>query len=507
MGMMKTGGKKKARQKDREELLRGVLRAAEQGKRDKVLALLSDIDLRDDDTAPLDERWLSAERIYLEGKYEEAVDQFQELERDRRYSELKPWQRFLSLHRRAFASFQVGHYEACDRFLARAEKLCRSTEPLAARYCDIVALRAHLAELLDDFESARALLQVAHELAVKHKAWRRAITTASDLARISGIVGKPSEGLTSVKVARHFLEKHPNPSVERTLRLREGMLYVLLGQEREALHLFNALIEETAEADDAHQLLIDVLGRRADLFQLQGRYTDAERDLRRALVLADQYGLPRHAAYLEADYSTLCLENPEPKEAEAAQHFRQALHLLETLQPPPRRLLRQLAEMVVEQPALIGRRRLPSAIASELVPTLDELRRLSQTSIYQRARRIHRTTICYERLRQVLLTNIGPPIRLQSGAELQLELGKVWGPNKKVATVPRAQMRVLRILLAHCEDGITVNEIAGELGDYPQAVQKNIERLRKILGPDLQTEGAGRSQRVHKLLLARTDSD
>ena len=498
---MKAKKTRKVRLGAHSRVVKEALLAAEKGNREEVLGLLYKVSLEDGPDALIDERWLAAERAYLQAEYENAVDRFGDVEADERFPQLEPWQRFLSLQRRSFATLQLGDLEAFDEFIERADALCRSDPELSARESDVAALRAHRSELDDDFESARALLGIAHEKAVEHQMWERAATTAADLVRIAGIIGDPAEGLSWVDATREVLTKRANPRVERTLRLREGMMYSMLGREREALGIFAELIREGQAVPAGSELLVDVLGRRADLHRRAKRFDDAEEDLRRALTLAEEQSLRRHTLYLELDYAMLFLERPDSDGTAAFDHFLRALSLLEEIRLPPRRLLRQMAELIVGRPELIGRTRLPSSIVTELSPALQEIDRLGNPPVYQRGSWDHRMAHAYERLRRVLMSVLGSPVRLLSGAELHLDSGKLKGPSG-FPQFPPAQVRVLRVLFEASDTGITLRGIVDELGDSEPAVQKSIERIRRILGPDLETEGAGRARRRYRLLLA-----
>jgi tetratricopeptide (TPR) repeat protein len=504
MRAMKPKKTPKARLGARSHAIREAVLAVEKGDREAVLRLLDKVRPGEEADAPIDERWLAAERAYLHAEYENAVNRFGDVEADDRISQLQPWQRFLSLQRRAFATLQLGDLESFNEFIEKAVALCRSDPKLLAKECDVAALRAHRAELDDDFESARQLLRIAHEKAVEHRVWERAATSAADLVRIAGIIGDPAGGLRWVAATREVLAKKANPRVERTLRLREGMLYSMLGREREALGLFAELIREGQAVPAGSELLVDVLGRRADLHRRAKRFADAEDDLRQALRLAEERSLRRHALYLELDYATLSLERPDPNGSAAYDHFLRALSLLQDLQLPPRRLLRQMAELVVGQPKLIGRTRLPSSIANELLPALQDIDRLGKPLVYQRGSWDHRSARAYERLRGVLKSVLGPPVRLLSGAELYLDSGKLKGPGK-FRQFPPAQLRVLRVLFEHSDTGITLDAIADELGDSSSAVQKSIERIKVTIDSDLKIEGRGRARRVYTLLLAERD--
>lgn len=493
---------KKARPETKHERLREALRAAERRDRDQVLVLTDGLSLGDPG-APIDERWLAAERAYLRGEYPNTLKLFEALESDPEYSGLPPWQRFQALHRRSYSSLKVGDYEGSRRFIDDADLLRLGELSLASREADVTALRAHLAELMDDFVSARAHMKSAYESAIANQAWERAATTAADLVRISGIVGEPVEGLEWVKKTRETLLRKPNERVERTLRLREGMMYTLLGRDNEASDIFAKLVEEAEAASGTPELLVDALGRRADLHRRHGRYDEAEADLRHAIALADEKSLRRETVYLELDFATLCLQWPSSDTTLAFEHFMRSVRFLEFLSPAPRRVLRQLAEVVVGEPLLVGRTRLPASIASELRSALRSIEEIGEPTVYQRGDREHRIAAAYEQVRRVLMSIVGPVVRLRSRGELHLDSGKVVRSGRFVQLQP-AQVRLLRLMI---DRGLplTIDELSTGLDDSGSAVQKNLERIKKALGSDLEVEGGGRARRRYRLLLEQAN--
>src|ERR1039457_653433 len=103
--------------------IHAALEAARAGERDRFLSIVDGIDFKT--AAHTDGIWLRAEQAYRNGRYAECLKLFAVFDHDKRSKQSPTWQRYLSAHRQAFSSFQLGMISQAEAHLDQAEALLR----------------------------------------------------------------------------------------------------------------------------------------------------------------------------------------------------------------------------------------------------------------------------------------------------------------------------------------------------------------------------------------------
>lgn len=472
--------------------IRAALAASRDGGRLKDLgAVLAKVALRDDAGAPTDELWLAAELAYRESRYADAITLFHRFDAHPNALESPPWQRYLSAHRKSFAALQLGRARDAQKALNEAQRILLATPDLRSHGADLDAMRAHLAELRGDFETAWVLFEQAYNDALLCKNWGRARTVASDLGRVAMIAKRLLDGLKWLRAAR-LVPGEARAGVLLTLRLREAILQAMLGHHGEALSGFSAVV---GARQSRGELLADALARRADLYRQLGRSREAKRDLMEAMRIAHSRGLSRHELYAHKDLAALQLDVHE--DDEAVSQFRKAIQLGLSMDPPPLLSLRHLLEDVLEDPRLIGRAKLTSGTREGIVRLLKRVDDVAGESAYQRGTR--------SGARVRVASEAGAALAKFVGEQVELASCTV---NMSTGAVSRALVRrilaatdlaVLRLVLAR-PDGMSSKVLAEKLDKSPAAVDQATSRLRAKLGGSLVTVRRGRAPALHRIV-------
>jgi len=473
--------------------LRRALTAAKEGRRAALIASLSHLHLRDDDGAPIDEIWLAGEMLYQQGSLPEALALLDRYDEDPRSRRAPSWQLYMASHRRSVIYLRMGNIAGSAKALEDAESRLGASPTLSSRKPDLDALRAHLVELRGDFEGARALLERAHTLATSHAYWHRATTIASDLGRILGVLGRPADALEWLDVARRNLKRSPDRRVEQTIDLRFGMLLTLQEKHKEALVVYNRVIKEAQSHPAAVGILVDTLGRRADVKRKLGQHQQAEKDLRLALETSSSRHSVRQEIYLHIDLAALLLEvNEGTREHLAQAEFAVALRLALGMHPPQSLILSQLAERILREPRLLGSRRLRSDIRDDMKECLLRLRSLTRSHMYQQTTHDQGARRALRSLVEILMYLDEPEMHLASCVVMPLA-GKVKAADG-FQQIDRAQLLALREIMQAPEEGITSSQLADRLDISLDAANKRIGRLRNAVGSDLVVRRRGNTR-------------
>jgi tetratricopeptide (TPR) repeat protein len=476
---------------ERSAKLASALRAAQEGRRDSLRALLDELKPRGASDAPLDERWLAAEAAYLRRDYAGALDLFERFDRDSRDLGPPSWQRYLSAHRRAFASLQLGHIATTVTALDDAEAVLRSSPELSSRHSDLIAMRGHLDELRGDFEAARASFELAHAAALEHGDPGRAMTSASDLGRVYGILGRPADGLAWLRRAEEEGAGVASALVSTTVQLRRAVLLAALGHARESLAILDDIVDR-AHADGGPELLVDALARRADVWRILAQRHQAEADLLEAIRRGSAAKLVRHELYARKDLASFYVERAAVgDQTRAAAEFAEAIRLAGTLIPPPPLVLMQLAENALAAPVLVGRASLPSGLRGNLESALEAARRASAPAMYQRHERSQAFERAIGRLSALLATLDDERIKLATHVVLP-RAGRVLPEVGEARRINAAEIATLRLLR---DEPMTIQALSQRLGKSMQAVSKSVMRLRSAIESDLLVTRVGQERR------------
>jgi tetratricopeptide (TPR) repeat protein len=476
---------------ERSTKLAAALRAAQEGRRDDLRALLNEVTPCTGRDAKRDEWWLAAEAAYLQGDYVGTIDLFERFDHDSRGPKAPPWQRYLSAHRRAFASLQLGRIAMTAVAIDEADEILRSSPELTSGYADLTAMRGHLHELRGDFESARASFELAYASALRSGDANRAMTTASDLGRVFGILGRPADGLMWLRRAEEESAHASNAGALTTIRLRRAMLLAALGQSREALGILGEVLVR-AQENGGRELLVDALAARADVWRTLAQGRKAEHDLLEAIRLASAAGLVRHELRAHRDLASLYAEQAAVgDETRAAAEFAEAIRLAAALVPPQPLVLMQLAESALTVPALVGRPTLPSGLRGDLESALESARRGSVSSIYQRRERSRAFERANGRLSALLMTLADERIALATHVVLP-RAGRVLSTAGEARHINAAEIATLQLL----RDGpLTIQALSERLGKSMQAASKSVMRLRSAIENDLVVTRVGQERR------------
>lgn len=490
---------------DERNQIKAALESARARERDRFLSLMEHINLNA--ATPSDANWLQAERAYRNNRYSEALKLFAQFDRDE-HSGLAPiWQRYLSAHHQAFSFLQLGMVLQAEEQLNRAEALLRASTNDERKYiADITAMRAHFLEQRSDFEGALVLFERAHTEASANDNRDRAITAASDIARVLGILGRAREGLTWIERAQELSSSGKNALVERTLRLRKGMFLAMLGLNTEAEQCFTSILEEAADGTTPG-VALNALARRADIRRTQRNYAAAERDLLDTIALGERSGLKRHAAHALCDLASLRLERDGPGDrAMAVLDFRNSLANLPSPAPPVS--LMQFAETVLVMPGLVNRDRLPADRRNDIQETIEALRDSLRPSFYQRSTRKAKAESLANRLSLLLEALVGRIVALRTHV-VDFGTRKVApkdGHSKKSQSVGAAELELLDYLLKQ-SSGQKPIEIADGMNITLPSALKRISRLGVLIGPDLVKERKGNERFYAVWWHAHSDSN
>jgi tetratricopeptide (TPR) repeat protein len=486
---------------ERSTRLASALRAAQDGRRDALRALLDELKPRAASDAPLDERWLAAEAAYLRRDYAGALDLFERFDRDSRDLGPPSWQRYSSAHRRAFSSLQLGRIATTVAAIDDAEAILRCSPELSSRHSDLIAMRGHLHELRGDFESARASFELAHAAALEHGDPGRAMTSASDLGRVYGILGRPADGLAWLRRAEEEGSRVASALASTTVHLRRAVLLAALGHARESLAILDDIVDR-AHADGGPELLVDALARRADVWRILAQRGRAEADLLEAIRRASAAKLVRHELYARKDLASFYVERAAVgDQTRAAAEFTEAIRLAGALIPPPPLVLMQLAETALAAPALVGRATLPSGLRGHLESALEAARRASAPTLYQRYERSQAFERAIGRLSGLLVTLVEERIELATHVVLP-RAGRVLPEVGEARRINAAEIAALRLLR---DEPLTIQALSQRLGKSMQAASKSVMRLRSAIESDLLVTRVGQERR-YSLRIPNVDS-
>ena len=470
-----------ARSKDPQTIdTEAALELAREGRRGEFLRLVQDLEPAAAG-ASADQLWLLGQREYWRGAYPEAIRLFQLFDAHPERHDTPAWQRYASLHRQGFAQLKAGEYDKTRRLLKKAEALIASTKELSACRADVDAMYGHIHEKDGDFQSALARFQRAYAASVDAANWERAATTASDVARILGILQRPAPGLEWLDKARAALKKRPNEMHALVVKLRDGMLQAALGELEIARSIFSSIID--AAESNHPPTAVDALLRRAEVLLVLKRHDAARRDYERALALCSTHGLHATAVYAHKDLATYFLERGESANmARAAREYQTALRLALALEPTQTLMLLQLAEDLLAEPALSGRRILPTDVREALMNSTTKLRQFSGPAVYQRTTRRREWTRGRDELERTL-RRIGRPDVLLATCVVKPFTGRVENLHgKEIAVLRGAQLDMLNALLEASGDEVALAALAKQFGTTVAAVQKRLQRLREAIG-------------------------
>lgn len=475
-------------QANRSQQITEALHAARDKRREDFRALLEVIQPIAD-SGSLDELWIAAEGSYQRGAYAETIALFDRF--DREAAALAPaWQQYLSAHRRSFASLQLGRPRATETAIGQMESALERDPELVIRYGNPIAMRAHLHELNGDFESARASFELAFGDALKRGDKHRALTAASDMARVYGIVGRPADAMPWLDRAEELGAQVQHPLAIATVRLRRAMLLSTLGLSKMALTILDDLVENP-DPTVGPELRIDTLACRADVLRCMSKPNEAEHDLRESIRTATASGLVRHEAYARRDLAALYAERETPgDEGRAATEFTEAIRLALTLVPPKPLLLAQLAENVVSTPKLVARNKLPPRLREDLMSAMEATKRLASSSIYQRRERSRSMERAVARLSGLMATLVDEEIVLAAHVVLP-RAGRVLSDSKPSGRIRPAEVGVLRLLCEGTPGGLTTKMMSARLGKSLDATTKSVMRLREAIDDDLVAKRVG----------------
>jgi tetratricopeptide (TPR) repeat protein len=465
--------------------------------RREIEPMLAGIDLSTGSDAPIDELWLAGELAYRHGDFGEAQRIFRAFDRHPDASRERPELRYLSLHHQCFTALQLGQTKECERLIERAEGLIAAEPSIAALHPDIDAMRAHLAELEGDFATASALFKLVFDHATAGRYWIRAFTAASDLARIAMIVGEPGKGLEWIARMREIPDC-PSRRAADAMRVREAMLYAMLGDRTHAMGIFTDVVDAVGVEPDAR---IDAIARRADLRRQSGDLEGAELDLRQAILVARQSNLKRHEAYAHKDLASLYADLSRSEEA--AHEFQDAARCVLALDPPPLLLLRQLLADLLAWPMLSGRH-----LRSERIRRVAEALEASERpSAYQRAARAAKKARALQDAVDILRQASSEPIVLR-GCEINIASGiiRLDGGRQASRSLRPAERELLLTLAKHGKP-MRLRDLRRDGDRTPAALEKTMSRLRHLLPPGAITvQRKGRQPASYRLhLRARGD--
>lgn len=476
--------------------VQAALDAARAGERDRLLSLMESLNFANCDR--VDERWLHAEELYRQGRYAESLNLFADFDHLETRETRPAWQKYLSAHRQAFSSFQLGLIADAEGHLDRAERILLEAPDECHRLADVIAMRAHFLELRGDFDGALAMFERAFAEAIAGGNRTRAITAASDVARVLGILGRVRDGLAWLTRAEELQQPDTNALVRRTLQLRRGMLLAMLGLRVEAEACYSAVLDSATDGSTPG-LQLDVLARRADVRRLQTDYAGAEHDLLEAIALGERFGLARHVAHALCDLASLRLERGASGDhAAAVLDFRNALTHLPS--PPPPVQLLQFADTVLAMPAIVNRERLPPDRRAEIQSTVNELRESLAPGLYQRSTRATKVDILTRRL-LILLEALGGRIIILRSHTVDFGAKKVSareGHGKSSRAIGSAELELLDHL-ADQSRGRKPSEIADSMNITLQSALKRLSRLGRLIGTDLQKVRKG-NERFYSVL-------
>jgi len=452
--------------------------------------MLAGIDLATDSDAPIGELWLAGEIAYRRGRLGEAGRFLRAFDRRLTAGSERPELRYLSLHRQCFVALQLGEAKECERLLAKVESLVTTESSLEWRRPDIEAMRGHLAELEGDFSTASALFKLAFERAVARRYWQRAFTAASDLARIAMIIGEPEKGLDWIARARET-SGSPSRRAADAIKVREAMLHNMLGDRARAMHIFTEIADDESVEPDAR---VDALARRGDLQRQADDLGGAERDLRRAVLLAQQFGLRRHEVYGCKDLASLYADMGRQDEAEC--EFREALRCTLALDPAPPLLLRQLLDDLLAWPALSGKH-----LSGERIRRVTQALEASERqSAYQRATQAVRKARALKDALDILRRVSSEPLALRD-CEVNIASGIIrFDGGGRALRALRPSERELLLCLAKHDKPVRLRDLRHDGVRTPAALEKTMSRLRHLLSPGAITvQRNGRQPALYRL--------
>lgn len=472
-----------------------ALDAAQYGRRDEFLKLLQGVQLRDGPDASFDERWLAAERAYGTGNYHDALARFAALEHDPAHGHAPSWQQFLSWHRRSFASLKVGDIRQARDAVLNAERLLQDAPELRSRKATVDAMWAHLLEKENDFEGALVRFQLAHADAVHGHDWGRAATTASDAARVLGVLGRPDEALRWLDRALVARREQPDRLGELTIQFRRAMLNAMLGRGEEALHAYTTVIDAAAGDDSTRDVLMDALAQRADLLLQARRFDDAHADRLRALKIAKTRKLREAIIFNYSNLALLYSTRGKPGDDDRARAaFDEALgHALGLTSPQPFILL-QLGRDILNTPDLAPQY---MPLRSRLEGAVTRLETLTRPSLYFQAGRAQQRERAASRLLAVLRDGSDAPVTLATST-INMRSGTV-KRRKSITRLNPAEREVLRVLLGRSDEGLSVDAITQQLaGRTREAIKRSLSRIRGAIDGDLLVRRDG-NRRLYSL--------
>lgn len=487
----------KERHDGKAAIIAGALRAAKDGNRDELVKLLRGVKLRIDLEAPFDERWLAAEREYSTGNYRDARTLFAAIENDPQSQSAPPWQQFLSHHRRSFASLKLGDMGQAWDALGEAEQLLSGAPELAARKPTVDAMHAHLLEKVNDFDGALARFRIAHGDAIKFNDWGRAATTASDVARVLGVLGRGDDALVWLDKALDARKRQPDVLGELTIRFRRGMINAMLGRVDDALRAYGDVIA-AARDDRMSDVLMDTLAQRADLFLRLRRFEEAERDRLRALDIATSRNIEEAIIFGSANLALLHLARGRlDDEGRARAEFDEALHRALGHESPPPFLLLQLTRDILSEPRLAPQY---ARMQTKLQEALKRLEAFAQPSLYFQTQRRGFRDDAARQLEFLLRKGQGQQVELASCA-INVGSGTV-KTRTGITRLNPAELKVLRMLLRCGGSGMTVAALEYKLPQRTaESIRRSLSRIRAAIDGDLLVMRDG-NHRIYSLQLA-----
>ncbi len=484
----------KERRDGKGAIIAAALRAAKDGNRDEVVNLLRGVKLGIDPEASFDERWLAAEREYSTGNYRDARTLFAATENDPRSRSAPPWQQFLSRHRRSFASLKLGDLRQAWEALEEAEQLLSGVPELAARKPTVDAMHAHLLEKVNDFDGALARFRIAHGDAVAFQDWGRAATTASDAARVLGVLGRGDDALVWLDKALDARRRQPDVLGELTIRFRRGMINAMLGRVDDALRAYDDVIAAASD-DRTSDVLLDTLAQRGDLFLRLHRFDEAERDRLRALAIARARNIKEAIIFGFANLALLHLAWGRPDdEGRARAEFDEALYRALGPASPPPFLLLQLTRDILGEPRLAPQY---ASMKASLHEALKRLEALAHPSLYFQTQRRGFRDDAARKLESLLRKGQGRQVQLASCA---INVGSgVVKTRTGVARLNPSELQVLRMLLRCGSSGMAVTALKQKLPQRTaESIKRSLSRIRAAIDGDLLVRRDG-NQRMYAL--------